>query len=104
MLTRYNLRPVGRWAVYTALAALPLAAIPAVLEMREGMPLSEAFSTLLFGMAMICLFPATITMLASFPLCILRRTRGLGTNLMGYGAALTVIVFGAFGLMVLLDP
>ena len=94
--TNYNLRPVGRWAIYTALAVLPLAAIPVVLAARDGMPLSGVLPTLLLFEAMVCLFPAAIAMLASLPFLVARRTRGLGVNLMAYGASLGVIVFGTY--------
>ncbi len=104
LFPNYNLRPVGRWAIYTALAVLPLAAIPAVLAVRDGKALSEALSMLLFVDASICLFPAALAMLASFPLGIARRTRGIAVNLMAYGASLALIVFGAYGLMSLLGP
>lgn len=101
--TNYNLRPVGRWAIYTALAVLPLAAILVVLAVRDGMALSGVLPTLLFVEAAVCVFPAAIAMLASFPCLVVRRTRGIGANLMAYGAALGVIVFTTFLLVSLLS-
>ncbi len=94
--TNYNLLPVGRWAIYTALAVLPLAAIAAVLAVRGGMALSDVLPTLLLFEATVCVFPAAIAMLASLPFLVARRTRGIGANLMAYGAALGTIVFGAY--------
>ena len=104
LFPNYNLRPVGRWAIYTALAVLPVAVIPAVLAVRDGKTLSEALAMLLFVDASICLFPAGLAMLASFPLAIVGRTQGIAANLMAYGASLALIVFGAYGLMSLLGP
>ncbi len=102
--TRYDVRRASRWAIYTALAALPLAAIPVVLMMKDGMARSEALPTLLLFEALVCVFPAAISMLVGFPLWFLRRTRGIGTNLVAYGAALGVIVFGSLTLEYLLVP
>ena len=93
---KYALRPVGRWAIYTALVVLPLAAIPVVLAVRDGMALSGVLPTLLFVDACVCSFPGAIAMLASLPLLLVKKTRGIGANFMAYGAALGVIIFGTF--------
>lgn len=100
--TRYDVRRAIRWAIYTGIAALPLAAIPVVMMMRDGMARSEALPTLLFFEAMICVFPAAISMVVGFPLWFLRSTRGIGTKLVAYGATLGVIVFGSLTLESLL--
>ena len=75
-----------------------------VLAVREGMALSGVLPTLLLFEATVCVFPAAIAMLASLPFLVARRTRGIGANLMVYGASLGVIVFGAYVVMSLLGP
>lgn len=101
--SNYKLRPVGRWAIYTALAVLPLPAIFVLLAVRDGMALRSILPTLLILEAAVCVFPAAIAMFASFPCLVAKRTRGIGANLMVYGAWLGAIAFGSYLLSSLLS-